>query len=92
MNASGPRERATFTLSPETRRRLEAAVPKSARSRFVEEAVEIALQAVAKRRALEALATVKGLTKGGEDSTDFLRRKRMEWDGRPIGLLEGKNG
>lgn len=92
MNASGPRERATFTLSPDIRRRLEQVIPKSERSRFVEEAVEIALQAASRRRALEALAAVKGLTKGGEDSTDFLRRKRMEWDGRPMELLEGKNG
>ena len=43
MNMSGPRERSTFTLAPNLRRRLEKMVPKSERSRFVERAIDEAL-------------------------------------------------
>lgn len=76
MNASGPRERATFTLSPETRRRLEAAVPKSARSRFVEEAVEQALAAEAKRKAIDAIRNFQRVINPAGDSADFVREMR----------------
>ena len=65
-------------------------VPKSERSRFVERAVDDALKVAARDRALEALEKVKGLSSGGENSTDYIRRKRLEWDGRPIDVLEGR--
>lgn len=89
MNISGPRQRATFTLSPQTIQRLERTVAKNSRSQFVEEAVEKALKLLAVQRALETMRSVRGLSTGGENSTEFLRRKRLEWDGRPLEILEG---
>lgn len=82
MGIDGPKGRATFSLSPGVMDRLEQAVPKSERSRFVEEALDEALRAAARRKAVATIQSVRGLSSGGEDSTDFLRRKRREWDGR----------
>lgn len=47
MNASGPKERATFSIAANVKNKLEAAVPKSERSRFVEKAIDQALRGVA---------------------------------------------
>lgn len=88
MAVTETKERLTITIAPEVRRRLEAAVPKSERSRFVEKAVEEALRESAVAEFGKFLDTLPKAT-DGEDSAAFLRRKRLEWDGRPIETLEG---
>ena len=91
MNADGPKGRATFSLSPRVLTRLEDAVPKSERSRFVEEAIDDALRQEA-RKALAAFLDNLPVSAGGDDSLDVLRRMRADWDGRPTSVLEGGNG
>lgn len=91
MNATGPKERATFSLSSALKARLEEAIPKNERSRFVEKALDTALREEAKK---ELAAFLDDLPKvaGTDDSTRYLRQKRLEWDGRPIDMLEGRSG
>ena len=91
MNASGPKERATFSIAATVKSRLETAVPKSERSRFVEKAIDQALRDVAIRDLQKTLDEIRRPASTGESGTEFLRRKRMEWDGRPVDLLEGKH-
>ena len=90
MNASGPKERATFSIDSTIKETLESQVPKSKRSRFVEEAIAKALKDAAKERALKMIRDFKPISTGGEDSTDVLRRVRLEMDGRPADVLEGR--
>ncbi|MCF6321141.1 MAG: hypothetical protein L3J32_05160 [Rhizobiaceae bacterium] len=79
------KERAAFTLSGATKLKLENAIQKSKRSRFVEKAIEDALLVEAKIKALEALEKkpdidAKGDTKEdtkGYDSIELLRRIRQ---------------
>ncbi|MBK8456554.1 MAG: hypothetical protein IPL47_05065 [Phyllobacteriaceae bacterium] len=80
MNVTGPRERATFTLSPATRRKLDLFVAKSERSRFVEEAVEQALDIEARRKAVEAIRDFPRVANPAGDSTDVLREMRSDRD------------
>ena len=89
MNATGPKERATFSLSAATKARLEEVIPKNERSRFVENAIRTALKAEAVAEFGKVLDEMPRTT-GGESSTDYLRRARMQWDGRPIDVLEGR--
>lgn len=91
MNASGPKERATFSIAAGIKSRLEETVPKSERSRFVEKAIDQALRDVARQRLRKLLDTLPVASSNGESTTDFLRRKRLEWDGRPIEVLEGRS-
>lgn len=91
MNATGPKERATFSIAADLKSRLEENVPKSERSRFVERAIDHALRDMARQRLKKQLDTMRRTSTAGEDSTDFLRRMRMEWDGRPIEVLEGRS-
>lgn len=88
MNLAGPKERATFSLSPSVKNRLEEAVPKNERSRFVEKAIEQALRDDARRELMNFLDELPR-PPGGENSTEVLRRLRQVWDGRPIEQLEG---
>ena len=90
MNASGPKERATFSIDSSIKEALESQVPKSKRSRFVEEAIAKALKDAAKERALKMIRDFKPVSTGGEDSTDVLRRIRLGMDGRPADVLEGR--
>ena len=90
MNASGPKERATFSIDSTIKQTLESEVPKSKRSRFVEEAIAKALKDAAKERALKMIRDFKPVSTGGEDSTDVLHRIRLEMDGRPADVLEGR--
>jgi len=90
MNASGPKERATFSIDSSIKETLESQVPKSKRSRFVEEAIAKALKDAAKERALKMIRDFKPVSTGGEDSTDVLLRIRLEMDGRPADVLEGR--
>lgn len=80
LNASGPRERATFTLSPQTIKQLEEIVPKNERSRFVEEAVGQALARDARRKAVEAIRDFPRVANPAGDSTEVLRDLRTERD------------
>lgn len=89
MNATGPKERATFSLSASVKARLEEVVPKNERSRFVEDAIRQALRAEAVARLRQYLDEMPKAT-GGENSTELLRRMRMQWDGRPVDVLEGR--
>ena len=92
MGISGPKDRATFSIARDVKARLEEVVPKSERSRYVEKAIDRALREDARqhlRKMLDELpraASVKG-----ESTTDFLRRKRLEWDGRPLHVLVGRD-
>jgi hypothetical protein len=84
------KDRATFSIDPAIRQRLEEYVPKSRRSAFVEQAIAEALRKEAIERlgrTLDHLAATA--PKGGEDSLEVLRRYRRRMDGRPIELLDG---
>lgn len=90
MGISTPKERATFSIAADIKSRLEDEVPKSERSRFVEKAIDQALRAVAVNRLKKLLDELPRESIGkGESTTDFLRRQRMKWDGRPLDVLEG---
>ena len=56
----------------------------------VEEAIAKALKDAAKERALKMIRDFKPISTGGEDSTDLLHRIRLEMDGRPADVLEGR--
>jgi predicted transcriptional regulator len=90
MGVAGPKERATFSLSPEIKERLEQAVPKSARSRYVEEAIARALREDEWKDFEAFLDELPKGAKSTENSTDLLRRLRAQWDGRPPEILEGR--
>jgi hypothetical protein len=91
MGISGPKDRATFSIARDIKSRLERLVPKSERSRFVEAALDKALQEIARERLKDMLDKLPRAAAKGESTTDFLRRKRLEWDGRPIHILEGRD-
>jgi cytochrome c553 len=91
MGVTGPKERATFSLSADVKERLEEAVPKSERSRYVENAITRSLRDDARKALAKFLDELPKASATGENSTDFLRRKRLEWDGRPIDVLEGSS-
>ncbi|PSJ57726.1 hypothetical protein [Kumtagia ephedrae] len=91
MNASGPKERATFSIAADVKSKLEAVVPKNERSRFVEKAIDQALRDVAIRNLQKTLDEIRRPATAEESGSEFLRRKRMEWDGRPIDVLEGRH-
>lgn len=90
MGATGPKERATFSLDSETKKNLEKAVPKSERSQYVEKAIDRALREDARKQLSQFLDDLP-VASGDESTTDYLRRKRQEWDGRPADVLEGKD-
>lgn len=73
------RERANFTLTPEVKFELETIVPKSERSKFVDQAIASALLAEAKRKALEAIADAPAYDTGGEGSVEILRQIRRRF-------------
>lgn len=89
MGINVPKERATYSLDAATKRKLEEAIPASQRSRYVEQAIEAALRKDALKEFGAFLDNLPKTT-GGEDSVEFLRRKRREWDGRPIDVLDGE--
>lgn len=72
------KERAAFTLSEAVKAELERAVPKSKRSKFVEQAIADALLAKARRKAIEMIKTAPRFSAGGQDSVAVLRRIREE--------------
>ncbi|MGX5803299.1 hypothetical protein ACWGS9_18875 [Bradyrhizobium sp. Arg314] len=90
MGISVSKERATFSIAADIKRRLEEEVPKSERSRFVETAIDQALRATAVNRLKKMLDELpRNSSVQGESTTDFLRAQRMKWDGRPLDVLEG---
>jgi hypothetical protein len=91
MGISGPKERATYSIAADVKSRLEEVVPKSERSRFVERAIDQALRDVARGRVKKMLDELPLNASPEKSSTDFLQRKRLEWDGRPIDVLEGRD-
>jgi len=66
------KERAAFTLSSPVKEELEASIPKSKRSQFVEQAFAAALLMEAKRRALAAIDNAPCADTSGRDSTELL--------------------
>jgi hypothetical protein len=90
MGMSGPKERATFSIDRAVKEELDTRIAKSGRSRFVEKAIAEALRQQAVAEFKQFLDGIQGSSRGGEDSTDYLRRKRLEWDGRPLDVLEGR--
>jgi hypothetical protein len=89
MGISGPKNRATFSIARDIKNRLEGAVPKNERSRYVEKAIDQALRNDAREGLKKMLDELPRASPKGESTTDFLRRKRLEWDGRPLHILEG---
>jgi hypothetical protein len=78
MNASGPKERATFSIDSTIKKRLERTVPKSKRSSFVEGAIAEALKDVAKQEALKAIREFKPYPLRGPGVVETLRQIRTE--------------
>jgi len=78
MGASGPRERATFTLDPDIKDQLERQIPQSERSRFVETAIAKALRDLAKQDALNAIRGFKRFPLKGPGVVETLRQVRAE--------------
>ena len=73
------KERAAFTLSQSVKSELEASVPKTKRSQFVNEAIASALLSEAKKKALRALDNLPLVeNKTGKDSVEVLREIRAE--------------
>jgi hypothetical protein len=88
MGINVPKERATYSLDATVKRQLEESVPASQRSSYVERAIVAALRQDALKEFSVFLDNLPKAT-GGEDSVEFLRRKRREWDGRPVDMLDG---
>jgi hypothetical protein len=88
MGMTGPKERATFSLDPHIKANLDRTIPKSERSRFVEQALDAALKIEAGRRFSDFLDELP-TTSHGENSVDILHRIRREMQGRPASVLEG---
>ena len=89
MNMFEPKQRATFSIAADIKSRLDHVVPKNERSQFVEKAIDQALRDVARERVKKLLDELSTPQATGENSSDFLRRKRLEWDGRSVEILEG---
>lgn len=83
------KDRATFSIDPAVKQSLEARIPRSRRSAFVEQAIAEALRKEAIERLGRTLDQIAGTWKGGEDSTEVLRRLRRRLDGRPAEVLDG---
>lgn len=74
------RERAAFTLSAAIKSELEKAVPKSKRSRFVEQAIADALMERARQTARQAIRSAPAYPVRDGDSIATLQRIRAERD------------
>lgn len=81
MDATAPKERATFSIDKAVKQKLDRAVPKSKRSSFVEQAIERALRDAAKHKALAEIRTFKPYPLKGPgvvETLDHVRTKRAE--------------
>jgi hypothetical protein len=90
MGRAQPKERTTFSLSASVKDRLEDRVPKSERSRYVEAAIDRSLREDARKELLKFLDDLPKAAKGKDSGTEALRRLRLEADGRPVDILEGR--
>lgn len=90
MGVDRIKERAIFSLSSDVKNRLEDAVPKRERSRYVERAIDRALREDALQQFSRFLDELPK-SSGGENSTEVLRRLRRQWDGRPEHVLDGRD-
>lgn len=88
---AGRKVRATFTIDAELKQKLDRMVPASKRSEFVEKSIAVTLGNAHREAVLDLLEQLPQGAAGAGDSTEFLRRKRLEWDGRPMDVLEGKS-
>lgn len=78
MNASGPKERVTFSIDANVKEQLERTVPKSKRSGFVEDLIAQALKEVAIQDALKAIREFKPYPLKGPGVVETLRQIRAE--------------
>jgi hypothetical protein len=88
MGMTGPKERATLSLDPRIKANLDRTIPKSERSRFVEQAVATAPKIEAARHFSDFLNELP-TTSHRDNSVDILRRMRIGMDGRRPSALEG---
>src|SRR5690606_24912459 len=89
MSTKGPKARVTVSLDADTRRKLEAAVPPNQRSRYVERAIQDALRRDAVAALGEFLDDLLLPADGKETASEFIHRRRLELDGRPLSVLNG---
>lgn len=80
MGVPGSRERATFTLAPAVKSKLEEQIPRSERSRFVEAAIAKALRDEEKQKALDAIRNLKRFPLKGPGTVETLREARAQRD------------
>ena len=78
MNASGTKERMTFSIDASVKEQLERAVPKSKRSSFVEDLIAQALKEVAIQDALKAIREFKPYPLKGPGVVETLRQIRAD--------------
>lgn len=78
MNASGPKERVTFSIDPSVKEQLERTVPKSKRSSFVEDLIAQALKDAAIQDALKAIREFKPYPLKGPGVVETLQQIRVE--------------
>jgi hypothetical protein len=78
MNATYPKERATFSIDSTVKKRLDRVVPKSKRSSFVEYAIERALREAEKRKALAQIRAFKPYPLKGPGVVETLDQVRVQ--------------
>lgn len=78
MGIHDRKERATFSIDRAVKEELEARIPSSKRSGFVEQAIAQALRKDAVENLKRTLDKLAGYSRGGEDSVELLRRLRAE--------------
>ncbi|TWG98011.1 hypothetical protein L598_000200001500 [Mesorhizobium sp. J18] len=74
------KQRATFSIDSAVKEELEARIPSSKRSGFVERAIAEALRKEAIESLRKTLDSMEGYSSDGEDSVEMLRRLRSERD------------
>jgi len=72
------KEKAAFSIDISVKQALEAAVPKSKRSQFVERAISEALSADKRRQVAEMLRNLPSYATDGEPVVETLRKLRKE--------------
>jgi hypothetical protein len=82
MNASGPKERVTFSIDANIKEQFERTVPKSKRSSFVEDLIAHAVKEAAIQDALKAIREFKPYPLKGPGVVETLRRSRAERAGQ----------
>lgn len=78
MNASGPKERMTFSIDAGVKEQFERSVPKSRRSGFVEDLIARGLKEAAIKDALKAIREFKPYPLKGPGVVETLLQARKE--------------